>query len=168
MTITLHLGVTDIPYAWGAKASGGISAAKAQKAAKSKTPPPSSGAGKTTGEVAEILEQKYGLFTKFVEIHRPVIEYEVSNSLEGAMETILTGHMPSDPLATAKSGIEELFKDALTMQSYDYKIPGVPTGAAQRGVRHSFKRSYLSSRGPRPSFVDTGLFRDSFRCWTDE
>lgn len=162
---TLSLGVTDIPYAWGQKAGGGISAAKAMSAARKGT---GTGGGKTTGDVAEILEAKYGLFSKFVEMHAPVIQHEIENSLRGHLESVLMGKPIGDTataFAAATAGIEELFRDALTMQSYDFRIPGVPTQAALSGVSHRFKHPY-AARGPRPSFIDTGLLVSSFRSWT--
>lgn len=138
---TLHLGVMDVPYG---KAHG----------------------SKSTGDVAEILEGKYALFSKFVEMHAPVIEHVIANSLHGTIETALMGGPTGSAFATATSEIEELFKDALTMQSYDHRIPGVPTGAAQRGVSHRKKHPYASTNPPRPSFIDTGLFQQSFKAWT--
>ena len=163
---TLHLGVTDIPYSWGQKQAGGISSAKAMHAAKKGT---GSGGGTSTGDVAEILQKKYGLFTAFMDIHQKVIEWEIENSLRGAFETAIIRKIPGGMLnayATATSGIEELFKDALTMQTYDHRIKGVPTGAALAGIRHSFKNPRQgAAKGPRPSFIDTGLFRASFRAW---
>jgi hypothetical protein len=144
MTTTMHLGVLEQPY--GRAGS------------------------KTTFDVAEILEAKYRLFSVFVSMHEPVIQHEIDNALRGAIETaMMGGPVPvnaASALSGASSGIEELFRDAIDMQSYDGKIPGVPTGAALRGVRHSFKRAYVR-RDPRPSFFDTGLLSASFRAWAD-
>lgn len=143
MPTTLHLGVTDLPY--GKKGS------------------------KSTGDVAEILEARYGLVEKFVDMHAAVIQHDIENSLQGALETLAMGGPAAGParaLATAASAIEDTFKQSLTMQSYDGKIGGVPTGAALRGVNHRMKRPYVR-RSPRPSFIDTGLFQSSFRVWAD-
>lgn len=125
--------------------------------------------GKTTGDVAQILEAKYGLMQAFVDMHRKVIEHEIETSMARTLETALIrgGKLPrGGPLAGAMSEIEHLFKDALTMQSYDFKIAGVPTAAALAGVSHRFKRAYVR-RPSRPSFVDTGLYMASFRAWVD-
>jgi hypothetical protein len=140
---TLHLGVNDMPY----NRRGGM----------------------TTHGVAMILEARYGLFSAFVDMHAPVINHVVENSLQGAIETMLMGGgtgNASAGLATATSELEDLFREAIDMQSYDFKLPGTPTGAAQRGVRHSFAKPY-ARRDPRPSFFDTGLLSSSFRSWVD-
>ena len=139
---TLHLGVNDMPYARG---------------------------GKTTGDVADLLEERYGIMSAFVAMHEPVLNHVIENSLQGGIETALMGGgggSAASYLATATSEIEDLFKEALTMQSYDGKLPGVPTGAALAGVNHRFKHPY-AKRDPRPSFIDTGLYQSSFRCWVD-
>jgi hypothetical protein len=154
---TLHLGEIDQPYG--------------------------NAGAKTTGEVGEILEAKYGLYSAFVEIHAPVIVHEIENSIEGTLETMFMQRRPdfdrlrANVFQAAMSPIEELFRDAIDMQSYDNKLPGVPTGAALMGIRHSLKRP-RSRRiakvrggktigGPRPSFFDTGLLSSSFRAWVD-
>jgi hypothetical protein len=139
---TLHLGVVDEPYAKG---------------------------GKTTGDVANILEEKYGLFSAFVEMHAPVIQHVVENSLQGSIETMLMGGGGSagaSYLSTATTELEELFREAIDMQSYDFKLPGTPTKAALRGVKHAYAKPY-ARRDPRPSFFDTGLLSSSFKAWVD-
>ncbi|HEY4152141.1 MAG TPA: hypothetical protein VGM38_02355 [Pseudolysinimonas sp.] len=137
---------------------------------------------KTTGDVAEILQAKYGLFSVFAEMHGPVIAHEVENSLQGALETMFMQRRPNldriraNAFNSATGGIEELFRDAIDMQSYDWKIRGVPTQAALNGVRHSWKRprkrggprrSKVQYGDPRASFFDTGLLSSSFRAWVD-
>jgi hypothetical protein len=50
---------------------------------------------------------------------------------------------------------------------------GVPTAAALAGVRTSLKKKKelknprKRSLGRRPSFIDTGMYRDSFKAWVD-
>jgi len=153
---TLHLGVVEQPYGQAG--------------------------AKTTGDIAEILEQKYGLFTAFVDIHQPVIEHELETSLAGAIETMFGQRRPDFDRVRANAfnsglgAIEELFRDAIDMRVYDGRLPGVPTQAALNGVRHSWKRPYKRRGGrqskvqpgtPRASFFDTGLFSASFRAWVD-
>lgn len=142
MTI-LHLGVLDVSYAWG---------------------------GKTTGDVATILEAKYHLMQTFADMSERQIAAAVTSSLHGAMETIAMGG-PSgkrgQAFAAAGASIETMFRDAIDSQAFDNRIPGVPTMAALNGVRHSRKRAYVK-REPRASFFDTGLLASSFRAWVDD
>ena len=153
---TLHLGVVEQPYGQAG--------------------------AKTTSDVAEILESKYGLFSAFVDIHQPVIEHELENSLAGALETMFGQRRPdfdrirAGAFNSGMAALEELFRDAIDMQVYNGKLPGVPTQAALNGVRHAWKRPYKRTgrrRGkvqpgtPRASFFDTGLFSSSFRAWVD-
>lgn len=169
---SLMLGVIDVPYSWGQKKGGGISAAKAlamaKKVAGGTAAPPTSGAGATTYSVAMILEHKYHLFETFVAMRRQKIGEALEKSIEGAVGTVLLGGPTGwqRAFAQATDDIEAMFKDALTMQAFDGKIPGVPTKAAMMGVRHGFKRAYVN-RGPRPSFVDTGLLRGSLKVWVE-
>ena len=87
------------------------------------------------------------------------------NSLAGAMESALMGHVPANPLATAEGQIETLFRDFLDKKQMDNLVNGVPTEAAKAGVNHRFK----SGHGPenRPSFIDTGLYQSAFKVWSD-
>ena len=66
--MTLHLGVVDQSYGHAG--------------------------AKTTGDVAEILEAKYGLFSVFADMQGPGIASEIENSLEGALETMFSAAPP--------------------------------------------------------------------------
>lgn len=141
---TLHLGVNDVPYPHNSK-------------------------GKTTGDVAEILEAKYHLMATFAQIFDRQIRAAATKSIQGAVSTMImrgTGSTKRHPLAGATSEIEHLFKQAISQQAFDGKISGVPTAAALRGVSHRFKHPY-AKRPARPSFRDTGLYQSSFRAWVD-
>ena len=136
---TMHLGVLEMPYSHG---------------------------GTTTFQVAQFLEARYGLMDAFVAIHGPVIQHDIENSIRGAIESMWMGGPKVDAvgsLSSAMSAIEDTFREAIDMQSYDHKLPGVPTKAAQMGIKHSKKKARTGS--PRPSFFDTGLFSTSFRAW---
>lgn len=151
----MHLGVVEQPYGYA-------------------------GAAADTGIVAESLEQKYGLFTAFATMNENAISQQIENSLEGAFETMfITGKWSRlGAFNTAMSAIEDSFRTAIDMRAYDGKLKGVPTRAAQMGVRHSKKNPFGRWRGrgknkhfepwpPRASFFDTGLFSSSFRAWVD-
>jgi hypothetical protein len=135
----IHLGVTDVTYATGAK---------------------------TTGDVAEILEDKYHIMQVFYEQHKEDVAEDLEQSLSGAMESMMAGAPPSNrPFGSAEAAIEERFKRFLSEAEMDaLGYPGVPTAAALAGVSHRFKTKKGS---PRPSFIDTGLFQSSFVVWID-
>lgn len=156
----LHLGVIDVPY----------------------------DDGQTTGDVAEILEgdadkedSGYQVMGNFAALHADEITEFVEISIREAIENLIAGVPVEglDPFAQACIDIGKLFPSYLN----DEEIvatgqTGVPTKAALLGVRTSFKKkselvdakTYRSRvRGMRrPSFVDTGLYRDSFLAWVDE
>jgi hypothetical protein len=136
----LHLGVIDQPYSTG---------------------------GKTTGDVAEILEGKYEVMGHFADKHEQDIANDLENSLEGVLENLLLGAPPAqNAFAQAESAIENRFKQFLSLKEMDsLGVSGVPTAAALAGKSKRFK----SGRGPkpRPSFIDTGLYQANFKSWVD-
>ena len=156
MSITLHLGVTEIPYANNPQLS-----AKQRKKSKAST--------QTTGDVAEILEAEYHIMQIFFNLHDKGIAKDLESSLEGALENLLTGApLGGNAFAEAESEIEQRFKNFLTnreMETLGY--PGVPTQAALAGINHRLKHPYKKSNPRRPSFVDTGLYESSFKAWVD-
>lgn len=156
MTI-LHLGVVDVPY--------------------TNAPEEKPGGGRrsgtqTTGDVAQWLEDKYSVMQHYVDWDMQNIEQAVENSLAGALETFMqTGKPVGNPLMSATEKIQTNFKAFLTQNVVaTLGIPGVPTQAALGGTTHrkkSAKPSKKRKMKPRPSFVDTGLYRRSFRAWSD-
>ena len=164
----LHLGVIDIPYA-------------------QPNPPPRKPIGRprrrlrgphkahaqkyqnvSTGDVAEILENRYHVFENFFHLHEQDFADDIEKSLIGSVESLLMGGPPHlNPLGAATSSIENRFKQFLSNREMDaIGYPGVPTAAAERGVSHRFKHPY-KKRPPRPSFVDTGLFQATSTAWVD-
>lgn len=157
MTITIHLGVIDLPY------TEAPAAAPKGKKGKARTKKASN---VTTGDVAEILEHQYGIMEAFVDLNRPAVMQALENSLQDALEMqLLGGPQDADLFGPAMSTIETDFKQAIAEQFLD-GLPGVPTKAAQNGVSHRFKHPY-AKREPRASFVDTSLYVDSFKAWVD-
>jgi hypothetical protein len=63
--------------------------------------------------------------------------------------------------------IETRFKQNLRRRRYDGVIPGVPTQTSLKGVSHLFMKPY-ARHGFRPSFIDTGLYMNSFRAWVEK
>jgi hypothetical protein len=137
---TLHLGVLDIPH---------------------------SGPGsKTTGDVADILEAKYGLMDGFMWLHGDDVAAIMADSMAGSIESIMAGTPPSDdPYGMSK--VEDLFRKFLDDEEAQYigsELP-IPTQAALDGKSARFKRR----RGPsRPSFIDSGEFQAAFKAWIEQ
>lgn len=142
----LHLGVDDVPYV----GNGGV----------------------TTGDVAQILEDNYGVMEVFVEDTGGIeaIAEALEKSAEEAIESILLGapvHSVS-LTAQAETDIETEFRKYLSNAWFDGLIPGVPTQAALRGVSHRLLHPYDQNNPERPSFIDTGLYQASFTVWVDD
>ena len=149
MTLTLHLGVIEMPYA--------------------------SPGGKTTGDVAELLEQKYHVMETFAEdIGLDVIQKAIEQSAKNAVESLILGGSRSGSNSAnmsltleAEGEIEAAFKLWLSQQEMDYTQPGVPTQASLKGVSHRLKRANAKTNTARPSFIDTGLYQSSMKAWLD-
>jgi hypothetical protein len=143
------LGVVDMPYA--------------------------SPGGKTTGDVAEILEARYHVMETFYEDMGPdVIQKAIEQSAQNAVEALIVGGSRSGSNSAnmsltleAEGEIEEAFKLWLSQQEMDYTQPGVPTQAALKGVSHRLKRANAKTNPARPSFIDTGLYQSSMKAWLD-
>jgi hypothetical protein len=157
--LTIHLGVTEMPYsaAYTPQAKKLKPGHRKQQAAYAK--------GKTTGDIAEILESKYGIMHYFAAKYMPEIIKAVETAYAGAVKNMMAGGTVTVPSAQAMSTIERQFKNFLAMKEMDGQT-GVPTAASLRGVSHRFKKPY-ARRASRPSFIDTGLYQASFRAWMD-
>lgn len=130
----------------------------------------------TTGEVAEQLEKRYGLFEYYWTSNQDSIMAKLTESIESACEAIMSGAPPTiDPFGSATSDIEDGFKRALFMNEFDWKIPGVPTIASGRvkglrwgGINHRLAHPYAWTNPPRPSFIDTSNFESSVKVWVED
>jgi hypothetical protein len=151
----LHLGVADVPY---------VDAPQPVK--RGRKPPKASGATQTTGDVAERLEDKYHIMQVFYEQHKGDVGLALEGALAGALENLLMGAPASTaPFGEGASKIETAFKRFLSDKEMDrLGYPGVPTKASLLGISHRFK----GKRGPpRPSFIDTAMYENSFKAWVD-
>lgn len=161
LTVKLHMGVVDVPYAHSTAPASG------------KKPPTSPGSTISTGDVAEILEARYGIMETFFDIHGQGIADEVADALRGKLEDFLLGN-PNVDLSTPEllppgelGAIEQKFRNLLDTRGLDGKVPGVPTAASLAGVSHRFLHPY-AKRPSRPSFIDTGQYQNAFRAWATE
>jgi hypothetical protein len=161
----LHLGMIDVPYANEAQQEK-VPRAKKGKANTPLKPKTQSGT-QTTGEIAEILEDKYGVMDAFAFAHLPDIAKELEESIAGALEALMMGGAPSaNPFATAETNITAMFKNFLATGAIEHLgIEGVPTQAALDGVSHRRKHPYAKGNPRRPSFIDTGLYQQNFLAW---
>lgn len=155
----LILGVIDIPYAHYAPVE--IQTKKGKRVVTKKVGVLST----TTGEVAKILEEKYEVMAEFVIAHNDDIQKAVTSSIEGHLINMLvSGITRGTGFEEAMDEIQEEFKKYLDAEEMAGFVPGVPTQAALMGVNHRLGRS----TGPRrPSFIDTGLYQKSFKCWVE-
>jgi hypothetical protein len=166
---TLNFGVIDIPYSLASYGAATkmrrLGRAKRGKATAPKT---NDAAAKTTGDVAAILEDKYSIFETFYEdVGGAAIAAIFEKSLAGTMENIAAGQTGNISLsAEAESEIETTFRVWLGDEKMNGRTAGVPTQAALAGVNHRMLHPY-AKRGPRPSFIDTGLFQANAKVWLD-
>lgn len=119
----------------------------------------------TTGDVAQWLEDKYGIMQRFYDIHGDdIFAPALENSLEGALESALMGQAV-DPWGPAMDKIEVGFRQFISSKEVEQVgIAGTPTKRALMGYNSRLKRGH----GPRrPSFRDSGLYMGNFKAWVD-
>lgn len=145
------------------------------------------GGDKSTADVAQILEANYAIMGTFAEMNSEFIGEALSDSVTGAMESLLSGSVSPDAFASGAAKIEQRFREFLDQEEMAgfrgsvfasaaagaYQVGGkglgqVPTKAALRGVNHRLKHPYAKANPRRPSFIDTGLYEASFRAWVAE
>lgn len=141
--VVLHIGVLDQPYRTATRAAQAT----------------------TTGDVAKILEEKYGLFSVFYKAREQGIANSMAVSMVGALEGLFMGRYV-DPWGPVTQYIQREFRTFIsTKEAERVGMPGVPTKAALRGVNHRLAHPYRRSNPRRPSFRDTGLLMASARAW---
>jgi hypothetical protein len=141
--VILHLGVLDVGYTEGNKTT-------------------------TTGDVAEILEDNYHVMRSFVEIHEDEIADDLAKAMAGVLESKMSGWTPDFKLPGAMSSIENRFRSFLSAGEMQKLLPATqPIKAAEAGISHRKKHPYAKKNKARVAFVDTGLYRQSFRSWVD-
>lgn len=134
--------------------------------------------GMTTGDVATILESRYGIMGMFYLLHGDEIQHEIEEVFKDKVEALQLGR-PIDQFPIMLDGVEQSFRHFLDTRQMDGRAPGVPTRASLQGINHRLKRPYAryvyrgarrtrKMRPSRPSFIDTGLYQSSFRAWIDE
>jgi hypothetical protein len=147
VTIKLHLGVIELPYALGKQ---------------------------TTGEVAQYLENKYHPMEIFAELHGQEIAESLANTMADALDHLIqTGKPPARIFPQeGQPEIQRAFNEFIDRREMDGVQPGVPTaasgGQAGQTVSRNLRKKRKLQAGSRPSFKDTGLYEQSFRAWVEE
>ena len=172
--LKIHLGFEDFKYEERHTVQSPLSARTRARLAKKPSPEQQAyGAGETTKSVADRLEAEYSVVETFYD--QPNIQDFIVNLLEDALYDITevvmqSDHPPTVPIPIKDiDKIEERFRRALSgMELEGQTSPGsTPTQTALKGVSHLFTNPY-KQRGRRPSFIDTGMYRQSFRAWVED
>jgi hypothetical protein len=161
---TLKMGIEDVAYLPLQKVTRPVSKGRHHKRRPNKKT--AKAEVKTTGEVAEILEEYYGIMQAFYDLHENDIADIIDDSVTASLEAELEGNAEVDPYAAACPAIQALFRQFIDNKEMDGVIAGVPTKSAILGISHRFG-SRVRITG-RPSFQDTGLYEESFRAWFED
>lgn len=148
MSYTLCLGVNNIPY---------------------------DNSNKTTHEVAEHLEDRYGIIQKFYDLNESEISEDLATAMADALEYFVNGNplLPIDLIMNENLGERaEKFRDFLdTGEVERVGIPGTPTKRSLQRISLRFK-SKKTRKGKksvsRSSFLDTLFYRNSFKIWIED
>lgn len=169
--LTLHLGVVDQPYADPAPARHPRKATKRPDRRGRRIRGKASSVLRTTGDVAEELEARYDVMAGFMLLHGQEVADALAEQMLGALEDLIAGapapNSLADVLSPAGEVIGETFREFIDREELSGLEEGVPTEAAMRGVSHRFAHPYAKDHPRRPSFVDTGMYRESFTSWVD-
>jgi hypothetical protein len=111
------------------------------------------GATKTTVSVAKILEAKYELVETFFNVYYDKIIEALAEDFADELDFEFNGR--ARRRANYNEAIAELFREFIESGNVGrVGIPGTPTAIARQ--QH------------RPSFWDTGLFKDNARFWIEK
>jgi hypothetical protein len=170
VTITLHLGVIDQPYAIKVPEQARRVRARSKRGGPIRASTAAPSGGESVYDVANILEEKYHVMEIFFEETQQAIADSIASALTDSLDRLIqTGAAPEDIFPReGQPEIQTAFNAFIDLRMMDGIQGGVPTGAAKRGVNHNLAHPYAKSNPERPSFKDTGLYRDSFRAWVEQ
>jgi hypothetical protein len=169
--VVLHMGFVNTPYSKAAMAAP-VRAAKAEFERKKRRSFPKT---MTAEDIANILETDYSIVDVFNQIYGDEIEDTVSGVYENVVVKIFSEEgkfiqkrkFASEEMVKfmqpKTKEIEKMFKSFLDMEEMNGQGPrgeDIPTDAAKTGKGRRSKR-------PGPSFIDTGVYRASFKAWVD-
>lgn len=161
----LVLGFEDMPYSARYSQQSPLPASIKKRRPRILSPAQRGyGQGKTTGQVATDLENRYKIVETFYGLEEDNIAQEYENAFADSIEDGIGKGLWDVKYDPTK--LENKFKRNLSARKYDGLIKGVPTLASVRGVSHLRQNPY-ASRASRPSFVDTSLYQRSFKAWIE-
>lgn len=142
----------------------------------------STGGATTTGEVAQILEDRYHVMETFYDSRKDKIAEWLSEGVAKAIEDLVDFGIKGDPTFRVMQKIEAEFRAFLTANEmthlfgqltpaeaqYFIDKTGGFTKAGAAGINHRLKHPYASKNEARPAFIDTGLYQASFRAWVEQ
>jgi hypothetical protein len=166
MTLTIHLGVVDVPYATEVPAEQRRTVHRTTRGGETSTFTAAPSGGETTGDVAQMLEDEYHVMEVFYEdVGEELIAKALEHSVVGAIRDLIAGKPTSlvEPFAKATAEMEAAFKMFLSQQEMDGVVGGVPTKASLNGVNHRLAHPYAKGNPSRPSFIDTGTYESHFK-----
>ena len=147
--VVIHMGFINTPYTKTAMSAPMTTAKAHEKKSRrhySKT--------KTAEQIGNILEDKYGILDLFTSMYEEEITGAINQKVKDFVLQSLSskGKLASDRMAQfvkpSTNQIEKMFRGFL-----DRGESGIVTAA-------SLKRG-------KPSFINTGVYRASFRVWAD-
>jgi len=136
---------------------------------------------KSTYDVAKILEEKYTLFSSFVDNKTENIANHLAEGLEKAIAQMALGVPFQNSINAGASMIEEDLKKWIYLQEVEKAgIAGVPTQSALDGTNYRMKgisaKQYVKGKrgtviktknARRPSFIYSGVLEASLKAWIE-
>jgi hypothetical protein len=119
----------------------------------------------TTGDVAQILEDKYHIMRVFYELKEEKIAGIVTDALVGSLKTLAQKGSVKGINVTK---IDRMFRHFLEADEMSKVLPArLQSIAAKSGAALRFEDAMnrKGKKGARPAFIDTGLYSASFRAW---
>jgi hypothetical protein len=123
----------------------------------------------TAEKVAKILNSKYNILELFYGMYEKEINDIISSNFGQVASNMLSAGRELNKVSkkNLQPGMQEIvgmFRSFIDNEEMNGR-PGIPAQASLMGIRH--RRGHRIRHGSRPSFVDTGIYKASFRAWVD-
>ena len=164
--LKLQLGFEDHSYANVYSPTSPLTMTTKKRAPKKLSIPQQQyGQGKTVGQVAEALENKYGIVEAFFGMQEDYIVDNFEAAYANGLDSGMSGGQWD--VAWDPAPLQPKFRRAISTRQFDGVLRGVPTKASQGGVSHLRKDPFKKGASPRPSFMNTGMYMRSFSAWLE-